>query len=41
MLVIRTDELDRPAGTLRRCLPMEDSATDAGHTDESDLLDAQ
>ncbi|MDX1017191.1 hypothetical protein GOL25_30730 [Sinorhizobium medicae] len=37
----RSDELDRPAWTLRRGLPMEDSGIDAGHMDEFDLLDAQ
>lgn len=41
VLVIKADELDRPAWTLRRGLPMEDSEIDAGHPDESDLLDAQ
>ncbi|MDW9895818.1 hypothetical protein GOB10_08515 [Sinorhizobium meliloti] len=41
VLVIKADELDRPAWTLRRGLPMEDNEIDAGHPDESDLLDAQ
>ncbi|MDW9410708.1 hypothetical protein GOB43_10670 [Sinorhizobium meliloti] len=41
VLVIKADEWDRPPWTLRRGLPMKNSGNDAGHPDESDLLDAQ